>query len=95
VRLNLVAMIGYLQADTPSHWLEEINGWILELAHNPLGDECIWDGTEILKSIPDDESKGIFSYRSVHKRTVDSGKDEVEIQHLWVMMRSGSAVGPR
>jgi len=85
-RLNMVAMIGYVQADTPSHWLEEINAWILELACNPLGDGCTWDETEILKGIPDDESQGVFSHRSVHKRTVNSAKDEVEIQHLWIMM---------
>ena len=92
-RVDMVVMIGYVQADTPSHWLGEINGWILELAHNPLGDGCIWDKTEILKNIPEDESKGVFSYRSVHRRTVNSAKDKVEIQHLWITMLRGKTAG--
>lgn len=85
-RLDMVAMIGYVQAGTPRHWLDAINGWILELVDNPLGDGCVWDKTEVLRNAREDESKDVFSYRSVHRRTIDSAKDEIEIHHLWIMM---------
>jgi hypothetical protein len=85
-RLDMVAMIGYVQAGTASHWLDEINGWILELVDNPVGDGCVWDETEILRSIGEDGSKDVFSYRSMHKRIANAASGEIEIHHLWIMM---------
>jgi hypothetical protein len=87
-RLEMVAMVGYVQAGTASHWCHEINGWIRELVDNPLGDGCVWDETEILKSVGEEESKGVFSYRSVHKRTAKAVSEEIEVYHLWIMMLS-------
>ena len=85
-RLDMAAMIGYVQAGTASHWLDEVNGWILELVDSPLGDGCVWDETEILRSIGEDGSEDVFSYRSVHKRIANATNAEIEIRHLWIMM---------
>jgi len=85
-RLDMVAMIGYVQEGTASHWLDEINGWILELVSNPLGDGCVWNPIEVLKKIGEDRSKRVFSYRSVHRRTNNAASEEIEIHHLWIMM---------
>ncbi|MCX5646687.1 MAG: hypothetical protein NTZ17_18715 [Phycisphaerae bacterium] len=85
-RLDMAAMIGYVQAGTASHWLDEVNGWILELVDNPLGDGCVWDETEILRSIGEDGSEDVFSYRSVHKRIANATNAEIEIRHLWIML---------
>jgi hypothetical protein len=87
-QLDVVAMIGYVQAGTARHWLDEINGWILELVDDPLGDGCVWDKTEILRSVQEDESKDVFSYHSVHGRSINSPKDAIEIHHLWIEMLS-------
>ncbi len=90
-RLDVVAMVGYVQAGTASHWCNEINGWILQLVDNPLGDGCVWDETEILRSVTEDGSKDVFSYRSVHKRTAEPASEEIEIYHLWIMMLGGES----
>ncbi|HBG26748.1 MAG: hypothetical protein A2Y10_00790 [Planctomycetes bacterium GWF2_41_51] len=84
---DLAAMIGYVQDESFNHWQDKINEWILELVKNPIGDSCNWNPTEILNMAKEDTSIGAVHYLSTHKRngTVES---EIEIHHLWVMMRN-------
>jgi hypothetical protein len=80
---NFVAMIGYVQDRSACHWHGKINGWILELVNNPIGDGCIWTANETLNPLEEDKTKGIASYRSTHSRTIG---DKIELRHLWITM---------
>jgi hypothetical protein len=88
-RLDMAAMIAYVQTGTACHWLDEVNRWILELVDNPLGDGCVWEKTEILRAAGEDDSRDVFSYFSAHKRIATSTRDRIEIHHLWIMMSGG------
>jgi hypothetical protein len=83
---NFVAMIGYVQDRSASHWQGMINRWILELVNNPIGDGCVWTADETLKAFERDTSRGIYSYRSIHSRTGDIVNSEIELHHLWITM---------
>ncbi len=85
-KLNLSAIIGYVQDHSACHWHKKINGWISELVSNPIGDGCIWTTDESLKAFEGDTSRGIYSYRSIHSRTGDIVNNEIELHHLWVTM---------
>ena len=87
---NLVAMIGYVQDRSASHWHKKINGWISELVSNPIGDGCIWTADEILKAFERDTSRGVYSYCSIHSRTGDLVNNEIELHHLWIIMKVGN-----
>ena len=82
-KLNLVAIIGYVQYHSICHWHGKINGWISELASNPIGDGCIWNVNETLKPLEEDKTKGIANCRSVHRRTFGN---KIELFHLWIAM---------
>jgi len=85
-KLNLAAIIGYVQDHSACYWHKKINGWISELVSNPIGDGCIWTDDESLKAFEGDTSRGIYSYRSIHSRTGDIVNNEIELHHLWVAM---------
>ena len=82
-KLNLVAIIGYVQGHSVCHWHKKINGWISELVDNPIGDGCIWAANETLNPLAEDKTKAIASYRSTHSRTLG---DKIELHHLWITM---------
>jgi hypothetical protein len=83
LELNLVAMIGYVQAHTTAYWQKKINEWIVQLAIGSLQDGCAWTVQETLEPVGANIAKGILSYRSWHNRI--SG-NTIEIHHLWIVM---------
>jgi len=85
-KYDLAVIIGYLQNNTSCYWHVEINRWILELVKYPIGDGCVWIADETLKAFERDTSRGIYSYRSIHRRTGDIVNNEIELHHLWVTM---------
>jgi len=82
-KLNLAAIIGYVQGNSARHWHKKINGWISELVSNPIGDGCMWTVNESLKPLEEDKTKSIANCRSVHRRTFGN---KIELHHLWVTM---------
>lgn len=82
---DIVAMIGYLQANTPHHWYNTINQWIIDLSNGTMKDICIWNTGEILECFEEDSSKGIASCRSTHAREGNI-ESKILIRHLWVTM---------
>ena len=82
-KLNLAAIIGYVQGHSVCHWHKKINGWISELTSNQIGDGCIWNVNEALKPFEEDKTKGIANYHSVHRRTFGN---KIDIHHLWIVM---------
>jgi len=82
-KLNLAAIIGYVQDNSARHWHKKINMWISELVSNPIGDGCMWTVNESLKPLEEYKTKGIANCRSAHRRTFG---DKIELHHLWVTM---------
>ncbi len=85
-KLDLVAMIGYLQEGSPKRWHGEINQWITELSMGESGDGCIWDTREKLGSSKEDVAKGTATCQSIHGRIGKVVGNMVGIRHLWIVM---------
>lgn len=78
---EFAAMIGYVQERSPRYWLNQVNGWILNLS---AGAKPGWSDSDILELISEDSATGISSLRSRHGR---AGRGEAcELRHLWVKM---------
>jgi len=93
--LNIAAMVGYVQEQTPRHWHNQVNTWISELAGEANQDSCVWDESEKLVLLEEDMRKGIASSRSVHRRGRRGGKillygfsRKITIHHLWIAMNT-------
>ena len=80
-KLNLAAIIGYVQEGSVSHWHKSINRWISELAASSADDSCDWSQDEILTILEKDVPQRTASCRSVHRR---SSGNEIELFHLWI-----------
>jgi len=89
-KLDLVAMIGYIQAQGPQHWHTTINRWISLLSSGKITDECVWGRNEKLGAFKEDAAQRTASCRSVHGRTGRVLSNRVVIQHLWVIMGKGN-----
>ncbi|BCT55298.1 hypothetical protein [Dehalococcoides mccartyi] len=82
---DIAAMIGYLQANTPNYWFNEINKWIIQLSNGTLKDVCVWNTTEMLEGFKEDPNQGIATCRSIHDRN-GRVQSKISIFHLWVKM---------
>ena len=80
---TFVAMIAYVQEQSCSHWKDQVNGWIKDLAEEP---NSLWNESDILQLLSDDLETGISTLKSEHQRT--SNLKKCELHHLWVKMRS-------
>lgn len=87
-KLNLSAMIGYVQDKSARDWHDKINGWILELVVGTIVDDSDWDADEILKLLEENIDEGITYYRSTHSRTGDVKSNKIILHHLWITMNS-------
>ena len=85
-RLDLSAMIGYLQDKSARHWCGKINEWILELAGKTIADGCVWKAGENLEFVEEDMTERVASYRSAHSRAGDVTSDMITLYHLWIAM---------
>jgi hypothetical protein len=75
------AMIAFVQDQTFSHWLNQVNAWIAELAAVPGSD---WNLADSLTSTMEDATTGICKLNSTHRRT--STLQDIALQHLWIRM---------
>lgn len=78
---KIAAMIGYVQAETLSHWQDQVNGWIKALAAEP---ESKWNDFDLLSPIEEETQSGTCIYKSCHQRDGTAG--QCEIRHLWIKM---------
>ena len=85
-KLNLSAMIGYVQDKSAHNWHDKINEWISELVAGTIVDGCDWNADEILELLEEDKVKGVVCYRSVHTRTGNVESSEITLHHLWIAM---------
>ena len=77
--LNFAAMIGYMQTDTFSIWLNKVNGWIDEQIAAPSSTDLKWDVQD--KLVKQNESDMWSEYTSKHSRLKS---DDIILFHLWV-----------
>lgn len=77
----LGAMIGYVQAESPTDWSTRINGWIDGLT----GVEVGWAAADRLMINSVNSQTGVAMLSSVHGRTGDLF--DIQLRHLWIEMR--------
>jgi hypothetical protein len=75
------AMIGYVQEQTFSHWLAQVNAWIRDLSSET---DSAWSYMDALQPLKDDSAVGLCTLCSHHQR--GSGLGEIALQHLWIKM---------
>jgi hypothetical protein len=78
---NFIAMIGYVQEQTSSHWANQVNAWIRELSAKPGSG---WSDSDMLQSLTEDSAVRVSTFSSRHGRENELG--DCEIRHLWVAM---------
>ena len=78
---SFAAMIAYVLEQSCSHWLDRVNGWILDLSTEPAS---VWSKTDLLELLNDDKATGICNLVSQHCRTNDL--DNCELRHIWINM---------
>jgi len=78
---RVAAMIAYVQEQTFSHWLTQVNGWIRELSSQT---DSVWSSSDDLKPLKDDSTAGLCTLHSHHQR--GGGLQEINLRHLWIRM---------
>ena len=78
---KFAAMIAYVQAETFSLWLTQVNGWIRSLSGTP---DAVWNESEVLQPLSEDSVAGLCALSSRHHRGSSLG--ECELRHLWIRM---------
>jgi hypothetical protein len=79
---TFAAMIAYVQEQSCSHWLDQVNGWIQDLAMEP---DSPWTDFDSLKSLSDNLENGVSTLKSEHQRA--GNLERCELYHLWIEMR--------
>ena len=78
---RVAAMIAYVQEQSFSHWLAQVNGWIRDLSSE---NDSAWSSMDALHPLKDDSAVGFCTLHSHHQR--GSGLGEITLQHLWIKM---------
>jgi hypothetical protein len=78
---RVAAMIAYVQDQTFSHWLTQVNIWIRDLSSQT---DSAWSASDGLKPLKDNPTAGLCILHSHHQR---GGRlEEIDLQHLWIRM---------
>lgn len=72
-------IIGYIQTDSPTLWLEKVNSWIEEQIQNASDDRLIWQKADLLTFI--NQNVYLSVYSSTAHRIYG---DEIELRHFWI-----------
>jgi hypothetical protein len=81
IHLGKSGMLGFIEKETHTYWIEKINGWIADL----VGSDNIWKSDEILSYI-----KGNHEYcflESVAHRI--SKNPDIKLYHWWSILSTG------
>ena len=78
---TFAAMIAYVQEQSFSHWLDQVNGWIRDLA---AGSNSVWNNSDTLQLLNDNSETGISTLKSEHQRVGEL--EECKLRHLWIKM---------
>ena len=75
------AMIAYVQEQTFSHWVGQVNGWIRDLSAER---NSTWSESDALQPLTEDAVTRLCTLKSHHRRA--GGLGECELRHLWIEM---------
>jgi hypothetical protein len=78
---RVAAMIAYVQEQTFSHWLAQVNIWIGDLSSQT---DSAWSVSDGLKPLKDNPTAGLCTLHSQHQR--GGGLEEIDLHHLWIRM---------
>ena len=78
---KFAAMIAYVQEQSFTHWLSQVNAWIGGLSAWPGSP---WSNSDALERMTDDSATGLCVLNSRHQRT--GGLEECELRHVWIRM---------
>jgi len=78
---TFAAMIAYVQKQSFSHWLDQVNGWIRDLAAGP---NLVWNNSDTLQLLNDNSETGVSTLKSEHQRVGEL--EECKLRHLWIKM---------
>lgn len=78
---TFAAIIAYVQEQSFSYWMTQVNCWIRDLAD---GAKSVWSDADSLQVVGDKMSTEVRTLKSEHQRT---GLGDCELSHLWIRMR--------
>lgn len=78
---SFAAMIAYVQGQSFSHWMTQVNCWIRDLAERP---HSCWRDSDVLHLVADNSATEVITLKSQHWRT--GGLADCELHHLWIRM---------
>jgi hypothetical protein len=78
---RVAAMIAYVQEQTFSYWLTQVNGWIGDLASQT---NSAWSASDFLQPLKANSTVGLCTLHSHHQRR--GGLEGIDLQHLWIKM---------
>ncbi|WP_066434518.1 hypothetical protein [Chryseobacterium sp. CCH4-E10] len=73
------AIVGYIQTESASHWLQKVNGWIKEQITNSSDTKLIWNDNDVLTL--DSQTETYSHYSSLSYRIFG---DEIRLKHFWI-----------
>ena len=86
--VEIAAMVGYIQDQSPEHWHRSINTWIDDLVGVTSPDGCVWKKADRLQSLQTHAGDRTAFSVSAHERRCECATSKIEIHHLWVVMES-------
>lgn len=72
-------IIGYIQSDSPKHWLQKVNFWVNEQIQSASDSKLIWQKSDLL--VLDSQDSILSCYFSVSRRIYG---DDINLRHFWV-----------
>jgi hypothetical protein len=78
---TFAAMIAYVQEESFSHWLRQVNRWIHDLT---VETNTAWSDSDILQLLDEDLVTGISILESRHQR--NGGLEACKLRHIWIRM---------
>ena len=90
-QIETVAMVGYIERHSPTHWNQTINGWITDLVGITSQDGCLWSKSDMIQNLILDPVANTASTHSMHQRTCQCVTPDLRVEHLWIVMNSSIA----
>lgn len=78
---TFAAMIAYVQEQSLSYWMAQVNCWIQDLATE---DDSVWNDSDSLQLVCDNTTAKVSTLKSEHRRV--GGLGCCELRHLWISM---------
>lgn len=76
---SFAAIIAYVQDQSFSYWMTQVNRWISDLA---AGISSAWSDSDLLQLVGENMDTKVRMLQSEHQRKKESGK--IELRHLWI-----------